>query len=549
MKNLLIIILLLILLTLNVSAQAADLWTTPSVGHDVYTFFDRLQAKGLIAPQSQMNPVTRQEISAQLKLLVEQVRNNPYCLSITEKKRLADYQLEFADELPLDYRLPDNAKNRFFRPRIIDNRLHKRYLLTYDYEENSFYLDIFFNEDVMMRTFSDFYNDSQLFTHSGGGMLRGNLGNNFGFFIHAANYRVDGDDDNAGLDQNPGLIKDFGSYSTYDKTDAYICLKLPWFHFKFGKDLLTWGPGYSGKLSVSENAGSFDQFLLTTQINIFKFTYLHGFLDSGMTDMKEDAQGNIWKETVSKYIAGHRLETFLGQKIIIGLHEIVIYGHRGIEPAYLNPFNFYRSAEHYLDDKDNAMMQIDLTILPVKNLTINGTWFIDDLYMAKFFDHVYNNKFGAQFGLYYAGFTDLDLKVEYTRVDQWVYSHYLSINTYTHNDRLIGHWIGPDSDLIFFSADYFFNYRLHGSIIAYQLRAGDVSDFQIPYTDRETDAKRFLEGIVEKRYVTQVNLEYQPYDGLTFTCGLEFCQLSNENNQENKDYRKFSTVFKMSVIY
>ena len=95
-----------------------------------------------------------------------------------------------------------------------------------------------------------------------------------------------------------------------------------------------------------------------------KFCSFTGFLRTypqiTYESITEQSGEEINREMQSKkYIAAHRLEIAVTDNLDIGLNEVVVYGDRGLEFAYLNPIMFYRSAEHYLGDMDNATMSAD----------------------------------------------------------------------------------------------------------------------------------------------------------------------------------------------
>ncbi|OQY30321.1 MAG: hypothetical protein B6244_00225 [Candidatus Cloacimonetes bacterium 4572_55] len=530
--------LIILLPTLLIShAYAEDLWTTVSSDHSIYPFLERMQNRGIISPIGEIRPVTRREIIDRIIHISDRLEKIPDLLTDKERAQLSGFCIEFADELPKKYRVETQHARLRFNARQIDGRLHPRRLFVYTKDANGLYISVLFNERIVSRAFNREYDDELVFRHGGGVICRGYIGDKLGFYIRAANYLEQGTYEYNPKEQNvlPNFAKISGDRMTYDKTDAYFGLNVSPIYIKFGKDRVEWGPGFNGKLSLSDNAGSFTHLALTTRIGPVLATHLTGFLNSRTTTLQTDDQGNQWKETVGKYLAGHRAEVTIKSRAVIGAQEIIIYGNRGLEAAYLNPFNFYRSAEHDLHDKDNASMQLDATVFPAKNWRIHAVWFIDDLYMGKFFDHVFNNKFGLQAGFFYTGFPNIEIKAEYTRVDQWVYSHYLPINTFSHDDRILGHWIGPDSDDLFFEISYDLLPELKTALTFERIRSGDLSDFTIPYTERTTDSKRFLEGHVEREYRIGFHIDYEPFGETRARINLNLNDLKNKDHIVGKD--------------
>ena len=116
--------------------------------------------------------------------------------------------------------------------------------------------------------------------------------------------------------------------------------------------------------------------MLKVQFKRFKFTSIHGKLSSGID---------------SKYLAAHRLEVNVLPWLIVSGSESVIYGNRGIEPAYFNPLMPYHVAEHHLGDKDNNMMSLDMTAFPLKNHKFYFELFIDDVSVLTASDATYSS--------------------------------------------------------------------------------------------------------------------------------------------------------------
>src|SRR5207247_233200 len=69
----------------------------------------------------------------------------------------------------------------------------------------------------------------------------------------------------------------------------------------------------------------------------------------------------------------------------------------------------------------------------------------------------WGNEFGWQGGGYAAevgGIQNLDLLIEYTRIEPYVYSNRVANNNYTHNNLSLGHHLNPNSDEWFVQFGY-----------------------------------------------------------------------------------------------
>jgi hypothetical protein len=224
-----------------------------------------------------------------------------------------------------------------------------------------------------------------------------------------------------------------------------------------------------------------------------------------------------------KYLAAHRLEVALAPWIDLGFHEVVIYGDRGLEPTYLNPFMFYWAAQSHLGDKDNVMMGFDLDIHPGRNRRYYLSYVIDDLKKLAIFSDDFANKFSLQAGLFWVdppGLRDADLRLEYVRIEPWIYTHKFPINTFRHFDSPLGHELAPNSDRWTLELNKRLRDNLSLGLRAERRRHGAnevLADGQIrnvggdlhygwrPGDERES--KHFLDGVLERR--TQLGLDVQ----------------------------------------
>jgi hypothetical protein len=57
-----------------------------------------------------------------------------------------------------------------------------------------------------------------------------------------------------------------------------------------------------------------------------------------------------------KFLVYHRIGFNINRHFNFGVGEFIIYGRRGIDLSYLNPFAFYKSIEHSNRDRDNSML-------------------------------------------------------------------------------------------------------------------------------------------------------------------------------------------------
>ena len=238
-----------------------------------------------------------------------------------------------------------------------------------------------------------------------------------------------------------------------------------------------------------------------------------------------------------KYLAAHRLEVALAPWLDLGFHEIVVYGDRGLEPTYLNPLMFYWAAQSHLGDKDNVMMGLDLDIHPGHNQRYYVSYVIDDLKKLAIFSNDFANKFSLQAGWFWVdppGLADGDLRLEYVRIEPWIYTHKFPINTFRHFDAPLGHELDPNSDRLGLAITKRFGHGLAFKGIVQRSRHGANEVLEdgsirnvggdLHYGWRpgdERDSKRFLDGVLERRTSLAGSVEWRILPQLIAEVGYE----------------------------
>ncbi len=247
-----------------------------------------------------------------------------------------------------------------------------------------------------------------------------------------------------------GFVQGNGDQIYHDETLAYLLFSKNYLNIQFGKDSNVWGPGYRGQLFLSNYPTSYDQLKLQLTFERLKYTYVLAWL-------KHYTRDYFKGDPITKMMASHRLEFAPHRSIDIGLQSAVIYADRSFEPAYMNPVMFFRSAEHYLGDLDNAVMGLDVEIKAIKNTKLYGELFLDDLTTSKLGTGFYGNKYGLTAGLLYVdifGLPNLDLRAEVTAVRPFVYSHKDTVTAYAHFTTPLGHLGGPNSESAWLNLQY-----------------------------------------------------------------------------------------------
>ncbi len=252
-------------------------------------------------------------------------------------------------------------------------------------------------------------------------------------------------------------------------------------------DLPRGGIRYAGDRVVLETAidypriGPAVQFPLLLSGNAPPIVYGRGSWDLGPFNYVQMAGQIKSQKDKAKFLYLHRLNISLWkQRLTLGVNEAVVNGSttdqqgpsdtanalrpdyygtsRSWEWTYLIPFVPYKFSEHYLGDRDNALISIDGELRYPKRHRMYFEFLIDDMTSPwTFLSDDWGNKWALTAGCqYYGAFRgkDLTATVEYSRVEPWVYTHfYGGSHRYTHFDQCLGMPLGPNSDALVMALD------------------------------------------------------------------------------------------------
>ncbi len=355
----------------------------------------------------------------------------------------------------------------------------------------------------------------------------GSIREHLGYYFRFADNTERG---NGPYTQRDQLLEDHAGYvgplmggkeTYYDATEAYLNWGRDWINVTFGKDKVSWGPGRHTNLLLSDNAPSFDQLRIKTRLgNSSQFTYLVGKLHptAGLRgDTLYRTSGGWERISVEpKWISAHRLEYAPASWLLLSVSEAIIWGERGLDAAYLNPLYFLYSAQHDGGDRDNVAMSGDFVArLPFQGI-FYGALLIDDMKISKLGKGEAGNKFGLLAGVFAtdAYFPNLDVGMEYTRLEPYVYSHFFPINRYSNWNSSLGADLSPNSDRLEFTLrfkpTFDFTINLAGSFNRRGTVGGTVEE-SIPRGDSRK--VKFLDGSRDSWRSAQLGVEWEAIPG------------------------------------
>ena len=513
------------------------------IDHQVYTFIKEMSVKNILAFIHDDNPsMSRAEVTKDLELISKRIDE----LTVTEKKLLKKFQEEFYDEAADS----TNTYQMFgskagFSKNGSDFLSDKvRYVYAYRGESANYYLNVM-GRAIYGQNFKPFVNNSWLYDI--GFRFRGTLFEKLGYSLTVQKGGVSGSSSFATtldprLTYNFKYVENIENIGNYDFTEGYLRYytepaKDMSLAFQIGREKIKFGYGYGSKLVLSGDHPVLDFLKLDFNYGVFSFTSLHA---STVGVYNIDHSLNY-----TKFIAMNRFKLHFDNLIEFGLGEDIIYSERGIDLAYLNPLAFYKFEEMSLQDRDNGALWLDFQTHFIKDVEIQGTYFLDDDPLGNLQDFSsYINKTGYQFGVFwYSPFSinDLSVVLEYTRIRPYVYSHSNPKDTYTAWNQILGDRIGPNSDEIFTRISYNINewarfnfeyqYIRHGQNI-YDSQ-GNLSfnaggDAFVAHRDGIDPMRiEFLDGERINTNIFTVDLRYEPVRKVVFDFVLR--EVMNKN--------------------
>jgi len=313
------------------------------------------------------------------------------------------------------------------------------------------------------------------------------------------------------------------------------------FHHKnlsglLGRQTLFWGPCYDGSLIISDNSPSFDMIMVQGDFWHLKFTSFSAMLDKMWGEHSE------YRFLANRYLAGHRIDWLVNNKIELGLSEVVLYAGEAqyMELQYINPILPYYANQYNSNLDNNSLVCIDIAFKPVKGYKTYVQFIVDD------FAYAGNdpNALGYIVGLYISdpfGISKTDLRTEYTRIDSWTYTHLEPENQYTHYGWVIGDHLGPDADQMLIELCRMLN--ADGRIkLIYAFKREGSRTIADRYRGEDYKKIKFPSGKVERQHRLGFSFLWETLDGLQIDLSLQH-SLNSDKSSENELSFKLGYLF------
>ena len=286
---------------------------------------------------------------------------------------------------------------------------------------------------------------------------------------------------------------------------VYLRVPISKLELLMGRDQLFWGTGFRGAVGISDNSPPFDLILLTGKFGRVRGTSFTAQLDQTWHDKGPR------RYLASRYLAGHRLDYQINDRLEVGVSELILYGGetRGVEWQYFNPILPYYASQHNSDTDDNAMFLFEGAVRPVDGFRLYGELLIDDVQYVKSDDP---NALAWLAGLEWNRALEsrrLGVRAEYARVNRWAYTHLVQENQYTHFGSIIGHEIGTDADVSYIEGNYLINADTRMNLFFELERQGEAG-VEDRFVGEDFRSISFPSGVVERRHGFGCRLVYEP---------------------------------------
>ena len=499
-------------------------WANELVGlalHDeVCAFIKRLTAKNLIRNKLyNSQPLARREVAEALIEITEKQQIGQIELTDVEKTHLERFQWLFANEIDVLRSGFLSQAKRVYAATIKD----KDYRIDFDFKLKQEVSRAGFaseNEKDTSITSTNLSLYAKLGKHLGiASILHGRL------LLGSTSYNPYRNEPYAPY---TSLLK--GGSRTINAMTAYTVLDLSWLSLQWGMDNTWWGPGWHGALMISDNAAPTDTLKISGLYGPFRFTYLTSILRTRGLDPDEYHP---------KYMSAHRLEFLPYPGVDIGVNEVVVFVER-YEPRYFNPFLVYFTSQ-VEERRTNGMLGFDVDITLLPSVELYAEVMVDDFQSGKGLEafRLWDSKYGALVGGYWVdplGLRDTDARIEYAFVNQYAYTNtWADFHTeYTHQDFVIGHWMGPDADDLWFNIKHWLTDNLRVSL-AYELRRQGEGGVKKRYpfeqfVQRPTESLvrwEFLSGVARSTHSFSAGLAYVSIGKWTASTSYTFSQIRN----------------------
>jgi hypothetical protein len=260
-----------------------------------------------------------------------------------------------------------------------------------------------------------------------------------------------------------------------------------------------------------------------------------------------------------RFAAQHYLNYNITRNLSVGFMETVVFNRsRQMEWQYLNPVIFYRTVEASLGSPDNVLLGFDIRYNFLKRFQVYGQLLLDEFYSRAIINPEergwWGNKFGRQLGLKYinvANVDHLDLQLEWNSVRPYTYSHFDSLNSWTHFRQPMAHPLGANFRELIAIARYRPMPALQVEARYLWMDYGEDDNRNwggnplFSYTRRTNDYGNFIgQGVASKTRILGLDLSWQLYHNMFLDLRMLLRRQNSANDARDLDTTLWGVGFR-----
>jgi len=317
----------------------------------------------------------------------------------------------------------------------------------------------------------------------------------------------------------------------------------------FGLERISWGFGRYGNLMFSRQALPMTVLRIEYRTSLFEFQAFSGFLSPLHEEIIAPIDNPGYFTSQQRYVTAHSLSIKPLDGLSFSLREAVIYGGPGrrFEPAYAFPLIWYHGYQLNSGIDDNTSASFGFDYRYSGRVWVYGDLLIDDYQIDNMTGSDNEpNQLGylAGFELYDLGLVGSSIRLEYARINNWVYNQPHPHNRFINRNFPLGFPDGPDNDRFDWEVSQWSYKGLRLAYYGSYQRVGEGridSDWDAPWLDAADYSEPFPTGIVQRKMVNGVNVTILPKMGFYGKMGIQLADIKNAGNfPENKSEWEFS---------
>ncbi len=332
---------------------------------------------------------------------------------------------------------------------------------------------------------------------------------------------------------------------------GYAAFRRPWLRVKFGRDFMQIGPGRTGQLLISDNSRPFDMYSVRLGTRFLQFSFWGFMLNRRSVGNPDFTQ---FGTVANRYLNGHRVSLNLGNRVFLGVSEVVMYGgpNRGWELGFMNPIGIYYAHNVNVRSEPggaegNILLSFDWDLYLFPDWEIYGEFLVDDFQIEKkTVGDLEPNELGLIVGVNWArplGLVGGLVNVEYVQVRNRTYNVALrDWEKYLHRNRVIGYALGNNFERWQGSVTYWLRPDASLRLVVDLVRQGEGSvagpfntDFMNATLEEGYD-EPFPFGVVERTFQLGVEGFYRPHPLANITAGVGLIDIGNYRHREGADF-------------